>query len=83
MLWVSASTPVAAVIDAGRSTVSSGSANTACASRCGENTIRLMWVTSSEITALRPTSLPVPAVVGTATRWGTGPMGRASATPSS
>ena len=26
--------------------------------------MRLTWVTSSEITALRPTSLPVPAVVG-------------------
>ncbi len=40
------------------------------------------WVASSEMTALRPTSLPVPAVVGRATRCGTGPMGGASTTPS-
>ncbi len=83
MLWVSASMPVAAVIDAGSSMVSSGSASTASASRCGEKMIRLTWVTSSEITALRPTSLPVPAVVGMATRCGTGPMGRAPGISSS
>ncbi len=37
----------------------------------GENTIRLMCVSSSLITELRPTSLPVPEVVGKATNQGT------------
>ncbi len=83
MLWVSASMPVAAVIDAGSSMVSSGSASTASASRWGEKMMRLTWVTSSEITALRPTSLPVPAVVGMATKCGTGPIGRAPGISSS
>ena len=64
MQWVSASMPVAAVIPGGRSSVSSGSANTALASRVGENTIFLMCVASSETTLERPTSEPVPAVVG-------------------
>ncbi len=59
--------PVAAVTLAGRARVSSGSANTARARSFGEKTILLMcW--SSEMTALRPTSLPVPAVVGRATQ---------------
>ena len=57
--------PVAAVTLAGRSSVSSGSAKTARASSRGEKTIFLTWVSSSEMTALRPTSLPVPDVVGT------------------
>ena len=83
MLWVRASTPVAAVMPAGRSRVSSGSASTASASRWGEKMIFFTWVASSEITALRPTSLPVPAVVGSATRWGTGPIGRAPGSSSS
>ena len=69
---------MAAVTAAGRPTVSSGSANTARASSRGEKTIFLTWVCSSEMTALRPTSLPVPAVVGTATQGGISrSMGRA------
>jgi hypothetical protein len=69
-LCVSASIPVAAVIAAGKSTVSSGSANTALASSAGEKTIFFTCVVSSEITEERPTSDPVPAVVGTATKYG-------------
>jgi hypothetical protein len=60
--------PVAAVTGAGRSSVSSGSANTALARSAGENTIFFTCVAASEITAERPTSLPVPLVVGSATR---------------
>ena len=56
---------VQAVMLAGSASVSSGSANTAFASKRGEKMIFLTWVTSSDTTALRPTSLPVPAVVGT------------------
>ena len=62
--------PVAAVIEGGRSSVSSGSANTAFARSAGEKITRLTWVTSSEMTDDRPTSEPVPAVVGTATKYG-------------
>jgi hypothetical protein len=68
MQWVSASMPVAAVTFAGKASVTSGSANTARASSFGEKTIFLTCVFSSEMTALRPTSLPVPAVVGSATQ---------------
>ena len=77
--------PVAAVTLAGRPRVSSGSANTARARSCGEKTIFFTCVSSSEMTALRPTSLPVPAVVGRATQYGNVPqsMGRASGRPSS
>ncbi len=64
--------PVAAVIAGGRSRVSSGSANTARASSLGEKMIRFTCVTSSETTAERPTSDPVPAVVGSATNQGMG-----------
>ena len=60
--------PVAAVMCAGRSSVSSGSAKTALARSRGEKMIFLMWVVSSEITLERPTSEPVPAVVGSATK---------------
>ena len=70
MQWVRASMPVAAVTAGGRPRVSSGSANTARASSRGEKKIFLTWVCSSEMTALRPTSLPVPAVVGMATQYG-------------
>ena len=66
--------PVAAVIAGGRSSVSSGSAKTAFASSAGEKMIFLMCVTSSPITDERPTSEPVPAVVGTATKWGSGSL---------
>jgi len=63
--------PVAAVTPAGRPRVSSGSANTCFARIFGENTMRLTCVSSSETTAERPTSEPVPAVVGSATKYGT------------
>jgi len=63
--------PVAAVTAGGRPSVSSGSANTTLARMFGEKTIRLMWVSSSLMTELRPTSLPVPEVVGSATNHGT------------
>ena len=79
MLWVSASMPVAAVIAGGRSNVSSGSANTHFARSCGEKMIFLTCVASSETTAERPTSDPVPAVVGSAMKYGSGrPIGRTS-----
>ena len=68
MQCVNASMPVAAVTLGGRSSVTSGSANTARASSRGENTIFFTCVRSSEMTALRPTSLPVPEVVGASTR---------------
>ena len=51
----------------GRS-VSSGSANTHFASSAGEKMIFLTCVASSETTDERPTSEPVPAVVGSATK---------------
>ena len=60
--------PVAAVMNGGRPSVSSGSAKTALASRSGEKSTFLMCVASSEITDERPTSEPVPEVVGTATK---------------
>src|SRR3982750_307989 len=62
--------PVAAVIAGGRSSVSSGSANTAFASNAGENTIFFTCVVSSDTTLERPTSEPVPAVGGSATKEG-------------
>ncbi len=62
--------PVAAVTSGGRSSVSSGSANTAFASSAGEKITRFRCVSSSEITLERPTSEPVPAVVGRATKCG-------------
>jgi hypothetical protein len=68
MQWVSASIPVAAVTAGGRPTVSAGSAKTARARSLGEKMIFLMWVVSSDTTEERPTSLPVPAVVGMATQ---------------
>ena len=69
-LCVSASMPVAAVIAGGRSSVSSGSANTHFASSAGEKMIFFMCVASSDTTAERPTSEPVPAVVGKAMKYG-------------
>ncbi len=68
MLCVSASMPVAAVIAAGRPSVSSGSANTALARILALNTVRLWCVSFSDTTDERPTSEPVPAVVGSATK---------------
>ena len=76
MLWVSASMPVAAVTAGGRPSVSSGSANTALARICAEKITRLTWVSASLMTLLRPTSLPVPEVVGRATKYGSAPIGR-------
>jgi hypothetical protein len=70
--------PVAAVAGGGRPTVSSGSANTARASKRGEKITRLTCVSSSLTTLERPTSEPVPAVVGNATKYGSSPsIGRA------
>src|SRR3546814_9251371 len=67
MQWASASMPVAAVMCGGRPTVSSGSEITVAGSIFGLKMIFLMWVASSRMTEARPTSEPVPAVVGTAT----------------
>ena len=74
MLWVSASMPVAAVTAGGRSIVSTGSAKTVFASSFGEKRIFFWCVSSSAMMALRPTSLPVPAVVGMVMKWGTSPV---------
>ncbi len=59
--------PTAAVMFGGRPRVSSGSAMTSPGSMRGWKMIFLVWSRSSVITAARPTSEPVPAVVGTAT----------------
>ena len=68
MLCVSASMPVAAVTAAGRPKVSSGSANTTLAKILGLNTTRFRCVSFSLTTLERPTSDPVPEVVGSATK---------------
>ena len=60
--------PVAAVMNGGSPTVSSGSRMAAFASRCGLKITTL--VPSIISTVERPTSLPVPAVVGTARNGG-------------
>ena len=52
----------------GSAVVSSGSANTALAKRRGEKMTFFTCVISSATTVLRPTSEPVPAVVGIATQ---------------
>src|SRR5688572_93982 len=62
--------PVAAVTAGGTPSVSSGSANTTFARIAGEKITRLTCESSSLITLLRPTSLPVPEVVGSATKYG-------------
>ena len=61
-----ASMPVAAVIAGGRPTVSSGSLITTPGIICGWKMIFFWWVASLTTTPARPTSEPVPAVVGTA-----------------
>ena len=66
-LWESASIPTAAVMCAGSPRVSSGSASTATGSIFGWKMIFLVWSLTSVITDARPTSEPVPEVVGTAT----------------
>ncbi|MNT77759.1 hypothetical protein D3C72_2169090 [compost metagenome] len=63
----SASMPVAAVILGGRPMVSSGSRITMDGSMRAWKMIRFTWADSSVMTDARPTSEPVPAVVGTAT----------------
>jgi hypothetical protein len=68
MLCVSASMPVAAVTAGGSAKVSCGSAKTARASSFALNTVRLMCVLFSATTDERPTSEPVPEVVGSATK---------------
>src|SRR6187431_2115347 len=61
-LCVSASMPVAAVTFGGKSSVSSGSANTAVASSFTEKIIFLICVVSSEITLDRPHLRMVPCI---------------------
>ena len=58
--------PVAAVNPAGKPTVSSGSSSTLAASKEGWK--KTCFFPPNPITELRPTSLPVPAVVGIATK---------------
>ena len=59
--------PVPTVMKDGMPTVSSGSAITMPAGASGWKMIFLVWVASLVSTPARPTSEPVPAVVGTAT----------------
>ena len=68
MLCVNASIPVAAVMCGGKPSVSSGSANTTFAKILGLKITRLRWVSFSLTTLERPTSEPVPEVVGKATK---------------
>ncbi len=65
MQCATASMPVAAVRPAGRPSVSSGSQIAALGTRCQEWKPSLRWSSTMTI-APRATSLPVPAVVGTA-----------------
>mmetsp|Transcript_13488 Transcript_13488/g.40156 ORF Transcript_13488/g.40156 Transcript_13488/m.40156 type:complete len:214 (+) Transcript_13488:491-1132(+) len=67
MECASASMPVHAVTSAGRPVVSAGSRMTRPGSMFAWKMIFLVLVASSVTTAARPTSDPVPAVVGTAT----------------
>jgi hypothetical protein len=59
--------PVPAVMRGGMPTVSSGSQMTILGIIFGWKITFLVWVASSVMTPARPTSEPVPAVVGTAT----------------
>ena len=63
---VIASMPVAAVSNAGSPTVSSGSSRASSGIIAGAPSTTLRPSFGTVITALRPTSLPVPAVVGIA-----------------
>ena len=65
MQWVRASIPVAAVSRGGRPSVSAGSQTARLGIRWGEMKPSLR-PSESVTRAARPTSLPVPAVVGTA-----------------
>lgn len=62
--------PVPAVKSAGRLVYSMGSMKATCAAIITPPTLNLYSRSSSLITAHSVTSLPVPAVVGTATRGG-------------
>ena len=64
--WVSASSPVLAVNAGGKSSVSSGSTTARRASIPGLLRLTLTRCSGEAKTALRVTSEPVPAVVGTA-----------------
>ncbi len=77
MQWLSASRPVAAVRPGGRPEVSSGSQMARLGIRCGEMKPSLR-PSSSVRSAARPTSAPVPAVVGTAISGATLPLMRSS-----
>ena len=68
--------PVPAVSAGGRPTVSSGSRITCAGSIPGWKITFLVWVARLVMTPARPTSEPVPAVVGTATT-GAMPFGSA------
>ena len=65
--WVKASRPVDAVSAGGRSNVSSGSTSATPGSMCGLRRLALTPCVGEPRTALRVTSDPVPAVVGTQT----------------
>nr|WP_276602970.1 hypothetical protein [Nannocystis pusilla] len=69
--WVSASRPQSAVTAGGSERVSAGSTIAARGSIFGLRRLTLTRCASAASTALRVTSEPVPAVVGTATK-GTG-----------
>ena len=63
--------PVAAVTAGGRPSISSGSTSATCGPISGvPPTLNLIFRSGSVITAQSVTSLPVPAVVGTATSGG-------------
>jgi hypothetical protein len=64
----------AAVIFGGMDTVSSGSRIATFGINLGEKITVLRFVASNVTTPLRPTSVPVPAVVGTAIIGGTTPV---------
>ncbi len=74
-MCVRASIPVAAVRCGGNPTVNSGSATAKDGIRCGLKISDFLPRPLNVNTALRPTSLPVPAVVGTAIMGGmSGPI---------
>ena len=68
--WVNASSPVAAVNLAGSETVIHGSSMTKSASSLAWKMTAFVFVDCNVMTLLRPTSLPVPAVVGMAMKGG-------------
>ncbi len=77
--WVNASRPVLAVTQGERPTASRGSTSTARGSRWTLRMLALIFRSGQASTALRVTSEPVPAVVGSAI---IGTAGRASGSPS-